>query len=265
VCSDIRALPISTSPAERESMVLDPLAWTILVLAAALVGFAKTALGGLGSVAVVLFAVVVPARESTGALLPLLICGDVLAVTYYRQHGDWSTLWRLIPGVIPGLVLGTWFVAQVNDEVMRRVIALILLTLVVLQLVQLATVGSVHVVRRPHPVLAVTVGVVAGFTTMAANAGGPVMTLYLILAGLPVMRMIGTAAWFFAVVNLAKLPFSIGIGLVTPSSLAVDLMLLPALVTGAALGIVTVKRMTQRAFEGAALVMSGLSATMLLL
>jgi uncharacterized protein len=245
--------------------VPDPLTWTLLVLAAALVGFAKTALGGLGSVAVVLFAVVVPARESTGALLPLLICGDVVAVAYYRHHGDWSTLWRLVPGVVPGLVLGTWFVAQVDDEAMRRVIALILLTLVAAQLVQLLTGGSVHVARRPHPVLAVMVGVVAGFTTMAANAGGPVMTLYLILAGLPVMRMIGTAAWFFAVVNLAKLPFSIGLGLVTPASLAVDLVLLPALVAGAALGILTVRRMTQETFEGAALAMSGLSAAMLLL
>jgi hypothetical protein len=246
-------------------MALDPSAWALLVLAAALVGFAKTALGGLGSVAVVLFAVVVPARESTGALLPLLIFGDVLAVTYYRQHADWSTLWRLLPGVLPGLALGSWFVALVDDEAMRRAIALILLVLVGLQLVQMLRPRSTHVARGQHPALALLVGVAAGFATMAANAGGPVMTLYLILAGLPLMRMIGTGAWFFASVNLAKLPFSIGLGLVTPTSLAVDVALIPALVAGAVIGIVSARRMTQRTFEGAALALSGVSATLLLL
>jgi uncharacterized protein len=91
------------------------------------------------------------------------------------------------------------------------------------------------------------------------------MTLYLVLAGLPVMRMIGTGAWFFASVNLAKLPFSIVLGLVTPASLAVNLALVPALVGGAALGVATARRMTQATFEGAALVLSGVSATLLLL
>jgi hypothetical protein len=53
-------------PARRaeSGLTLDPSGWAFLVLAAVLVGFAKTATGGLGSVAVVLFAVVLPARKS---------------------------------------------------------------------------------------------------------------------------------------------------------------------------------------------------------
>lgn len=53
--------------------------WLWLGLAAVLVGVAKTALNGVGSIAVVIFAAVLPARESTGAILPLLLCGDVLS------------------------------------------------------------------------------------------------------------------------------------------------------------------------------------------
>lgn len=80
--------------------------WLWLALAGVLVGVAKTAIAGVGSVAVVIFAAVLPARESTGAILPLLVCGDLVAVVHYRRHADWVILWRLLPGVLPGLLLG---------------------------------------------------------------------------------------------------------------------------------------------------------------
>ena len=102
-----------------------------------LVGVAKTAINGVGSIAVVIFAAVLPARESTGAILPLLLCGDVIAVSWYRRHADWRTIWRLLPGVLPGLILGAWFLSVADDVVMRRTIAVILLTMCTLQLWQL--------------------------------------------------------------------------------------------------------------------------------
>ena len=65
--------------------------WVLLGLAALLVGFAKTAIGGAASISVAAFAAVLPARQSTGILLPLLICGDVLAVSIYRRHANWPS------------------------------------------------------------------------------------------------------------------------------------------------------------------------------
>ena len=47
-----------------------------------------------------------PARDSTAALLLLLLVGDVVAVFDYRRDCDWSLLRHLIPGVLPGVVLG---------------------------------------------------------------------------------------------------------------------------------------------------------------
>jgi uncharacterized membrane protein YfcA len=245
---------------------LGPGTWALLLVAAGLVGFAKTAIGGVASLAVVIFAFVLPPRESTGALLPLLICGDVLAVGYYRRHARWGTLWRLFPGVVPGLLLGAWFVATVDEVWMRRSIGLILLALCGMQLwTRSADRPTATGARGAHPMLAVLIGAVAGFTTMTANAAGPVMTLYLILAGLPMLELIGTGAWFFAVVNLVKLPFSLGLGLVSPGSLIVDALLVPALLVGGLVGILAIRRMDQRTFETAALALSGASAALLLL
>ncbi len=243
-------------------------AWLWLALAGALVGVAKTALNGVASIAVVIFAAVLPSRESTGAILPLLLCGDLIAVTWYRRHADWRTLWRLLPGVLPGLLLGAWFLSTVDDVVMRRTIAVTLLVMSAVQLWQLkhsAGGTSAERPRHPHGLVTVSTGAAAGFATMTANAAGPITTIYLIRAGLPMLRMIGTGAWFYLVVNLAKVPFSAGLGLITPTSLVRDALLLPALLVGAGLGIVLVGRLRQRQFEVAALGFSAATAVLLLI
>lgn len=76
---------------------LSPWGFAALAAAVALVGFSKTAVSGANTVSLAVFAVVLPARASTGVLLPLLIAGDVLAVLTYRRHAHWPTLWRLFP------------------------------------------------------------------------------------------------------------------------------------------------------------------------
>jgi len=242
-------------------------AWVWLALACVLVGLAKTAINGVASIAVVIFAAVLPARESTGAILPLLLCGDVIAVAWYRRHADWGTIWRLLPGVLPGLLLGAWFLSVVDDAVMRRTIAVILLVMCTGQLWQLhqgTGATSSQSARPQHGVVTLGAGATAGFATMTANAAGPVTTIYLLRAGLPMLRMIGTGAWFYLVVNLAKVPFSAGLGLITPASLVRDALLLPALVAGAVLGILLVGRLRQRQFEVAALGFSAATAVLLL-
>jgi uncharacterized membrane protein YfcA len=242
-------------------------AWLWLALAGMLVGVAKTAINGVASIAVVIFAAVLPARESTGAILPLLLCGDLIAVLWYRRHADWRTIWRLLPGVLPGLVLGAWFLAVVDDDLMRRTIGVVLLVMCTLQLWQLTRstkTGANGSARTTHGLVTVSAGVTAGFATMTANAAGPVTTIYLIRAGLPMLRMIGTGAWFYLVVNLAKVPFSAGLGLITPTSLVRNALLVPALLLGAGLGILLVGRLRQRQFEVAALGFSAATAVLLL-
>nr|WP_241778042.1 sulfite exporter TauE/SafE family protein [Streptomyces sp. CT34] len=324
-------------------------------------GVSKTAVSGVGALSVALFAAVVPARESTGALLPLLLVGDVLAVRAYRRHTDWPALLRLLPSVTVGILLGVVFVARTDDAVMRRTIGALLLTIVLHHLWQRArrhragpasagpaageppsaepasgggrepraraadrepcagepcagpggdaapvvagadpspvpTAGAARTLRaalavravrprqgqaarprqgraaRQHPVRAVRqrqvraslFGLIAGFATMVANAGGPAMSLYLLSAGFGVLGFLGTGAWFFLIVNLVKLPFSIGLGLVTPGALALDGLLAPAVVAGAFLGRALVQRVDQAVFERLVLVFTALSSVGLL-
>jgi uncharacterized protein len=220
--------------------------WTVLITAAVLVGFAKTAIGGIGAIATGLFATVLPARESTGALLPLLLAGDLIAVLTYRRHADWALLARLFPSVAAGVVLGAGFVAVADDTAMRRTIGALLLVLVALTLVQKWRGAALRVGGRAA---SRAFGLLAGFATMVANAAGPVMSIYLLAAGAGMLGFLGTGAWFFLLVNLFKLPFSIGLGLIDGGSLRTDALLLPALAVGAGLGRLVVGRLDRDVFE----------------
>src|ERR1043165_3829927 len=81
---------------------ISPRGFAALAAPALLVGFSKTAVSGANTVSLAIFAAVLPARASTGILLPVLIAGDVLAVLTYRRHAHWPTLWRLFPAVAGG-------------------------------------------------------------------------------------------------------------------------------------------------------------------
>ena len=237
-----------------------------LVVAAVGAGFAKTAIGGVASISVALFATVLPARESTGALLPLLLVGDVVAVSIYRRHADWPALLRLFPSVAVGVLVGVAVVARVDDTTMRRMIGIVLLILVAVHLVQQwrgrrrdpEDLKNARY-RRRHATAAVF-GVLAGITTMLANAGGAVMSIYLLTAGLGMLGFLGTTAWFFLMVNVFKLPFSVGLGLISVDSLILNAWLVPAVLVGALLGRAVVHRIDQRRFEALVLAFVVLSS-----
>ncbi|ANH94517.1 MULTISPECIES: sulfite exporter TauE/SafE family protein [unclassified Streptomyces] len=224
-----------------------------LAFAALLVGFSKTAVSGANTVSLAIFAALLPARASTGVLLPLLIAGDVLAVLTYRRHAHWPTLWRLFPAVAAGVVVGTLFLLWADDGVVRVSIGAILL------LMAAVTVLRRRAADRPGEPEAVTTrsgrlkarsyGVLGGFTTMVANAGGPVMSLYLLSAGFRKLGFLGTSAFFFLIVNVAKVPFSAGLGLIDGRSLLLDASLAVFVVPGALLGRWAVDRIDQRLFE----------------
>lgn len=238
--------------------------WALLAAAALLIGVSKTALPGAATISVAAFAAVLPARESTAALLVLLIVGDLVAVWTYRRDVDIKALLRLVPSVAVGLVAGAAFLAFANDTVMRRSIGVILLVLtaLTLYLMQRGTLSSESALTNPS--VRGVYGILGGFTSMAANAGGPVMTLYFVAARFDVVRFIATQAWFFFVINVTKLPFSIGLGLLKREVLPVLAALAPLVLLGAFAGRRWVRRFDRRRFTRVVVVLTVLSSLYLL-
>jgi uncharacterized membrane protein YfcA len=223
--------------------------WALGALGAFLVGLSKTGIPGLGILNVAIFALVFPARESVGLVLVILICGDMVAVATYRRDASWSHLLRLFPWAAAGVVLGYFALGRVDDIQMRHLIGFILLGLVAFQYIRSRRPASLDAEAPPPPWLAPIAGITAGFTTMVANAAGPVMVLYLLAMRLPKILFIGTAAWYFLLLNFFKVPFSASLGLINPSSLGVSLLLGPFAMIGALVGRPIAERLNQRLFE----------------
>ncbi len=241
-------------------MHLEPWQWALLALGAFLVGVSKTGVAGLGILAVAIFALLNPARQATGFLLPLLIVGDVIAVVSYRRHAVWGHLWRLFPWTVLGVGFGTLALGRLDNATVGRLIGGIVVAMSLLHLWRKRSPGAgaspdAWAARAPGW-FAPAAGIVAGFTTQVANAAGPVMILYLLAMGLPKMEFMGTGAVFFLCLNLFKVPFMAWLGLINPASLQADAWLAPAVVAGALAGRWILHRINQQGFEWAALALT---------
>ncbi|HWB59038.1 MAG TPA: sulfite exporter TauE/SafE family protein [Chthoniobacteraceae bacterium] len=227
---------------------LSPGQWLLAILAGVCVGLSKSGFTGISMLTVLFMARVFPAYESTGVVLPLLICGDVFAVAAYRRHAKWSHVLKMLPPAFMGIVAGYWLMPHIPRQVFGPVIGWIVLAMVAIQYARQFRPAAFEAAPQ-SPWFAWMMGAWAGVTTMMANAAGPVMSLYLLAVNLPKYEIVGTGAWFFLIVNIVKLPFSARLGLINASSLSFNLALAPAVFAGIALGRVLIRHVPQKIFE----------------
>ena len=240
------------------------LQWLTFAGAAFMIGLSKAGLKGLGMVLVVLMASAFPAKASTGLVLPMLITGDIMAVIYYRRDADWSYVWRLIPAAAVGVLLGVWIGEGLDDETFGTILAWIVMLGLLLLLWQERRPPSQQFIR--HPLVSSFTGLAGGFTTMVGNAAGPVMSVYLLATRLPKREFIGTAAWFFLMINWIKVPFHIwSWETISWSSFKLNLFVVPAILIGFAVGIKIVAWIPEKAFRYFVMIITAITTMKILL
>lgn len=248
-----------------------PEVWTPLLIgvvgvAILLYGFSKTAMPVAGVVAGPILAASLGPTIAAGFAIPLLLLGDLMGLLYFRQHANWRVIAKIVPGVLVGFAITALLFAFASTTVVARVIGVLLLISVALEIYRRRSLKLEEVedsgVRRLE---AGFYGTLTGVTTMAANAGGAAMTLYLVKMRVPMLAFMGTSVWFFFILNVIKLPFVIPLGLITPESLIANLWFAPVLVVGSLIGIATFRRMNQVWFERIALALSAGASTWLVI
>jgi uncharacterized protein len=223
--------------------------WIVGGLCAVLVGFSKTGIAGLGIVIIPIMAEVFPARESTAAMLLMLLVGDFFAVAYYRRHAVWKTLIALLPWVLPGIALGWLALGRLDDQQLKPVLGGLILALIAFQIFRTRA-GEWMDKRLPHVWWFVAaIGLVAGFATMLGNAAGAIMTVFFLAKGMPKNAFMGTSAWFYLLVNLIKVPFSASLGLANPETLTFAALMIPGITAGAFIGVKVLPRLPQKVFN----------------
>ena len=85
---------------------------------------------------------------------------------------------------------------------------------------------------------------------MIGNSAGPIMSIYLLTMYLPKNTFIGTKAWFFMIINLAKVPFHIfSWKTIDLKTVALDLAVLPAIMLGAFIGVKVVRLIPEKGYR----------------
>ncbi len=231
--------------------------------AALLVGLSKTAIPGAAIPAVALMAEAFRAdtKLSVGAMLPILLVGDLFALAYYRRNAHWERLVELCPYVLAGMLPGYFVLRTATGPSLRVMLGALILLLLVVQLVRQRFHWQPSQDRRW--IVGLT-GLLAGFGTTVGNAAGPVMSIYLVGQRLEKQEFLGTSAWFFFLVNLSKLPLFFGLGMITTETLRLDLFLVPVVMLGALVGVRLLRRIPQRLFTTLVLLLAGLAGLRLL-
>jgi len=239
------------------------LSWLLAFLGAFVIGLSKAGIKGIAIINVTLMALAFGAKESTGLIVPLLILGDGFAVIYYNRHTQWKYIFRFLPWIIFGVVLGVFIGKDLPPIHFKWVMAGVILGSVVLMFW-----WDKHPSKKvpSHWGFAGFIGVLAGVTTMIGNLAGAFSNIYFLAMRLPKNQFIGTAAWLFFIVNFFKLPFHIFVWkTITIESVVINLKLLPGIILGILVGVFLVKRIKESFYRKMILVLTALGALLILL
>ncbi|QTN32576.1 sulfite exporter TauE/SafE family protein [Akkermansiaceae bacterium] len=244
-------------------MLGDPEKLAIALVAAVCIGIAKAGFSGISMVSVVILAEIYGPKASVGLALPLLIAADLMAYPAFLKHGSWKPVWKLLPATLAGILIGWWLLGEIDDGAARRAIGGCVLFMVAVQALRKLRPVFFDRLAQSHG-FGVAAGSLGGFSTMLANAAGPVIQLYFLARRLPKMEMLGIGARFFLLVNLIKIPLNAKLALITTDSLLENLKLLPGVVIGIIAGRWLIGRVPQAVFEWMIVIFAFVAALRLL-
>lgn len=244
-------------------MLSHPWVYAVALLAAFCIGLSKAGFSGISMVSVILLAEIYGAKASVGLALPLLIAADLMAYPAFLKHGSWRPVWKMLGPALVGLALGWWMLGKISNADSRRVIGACVLAMVAMQTLRKMRPEFFHRLAESRG-FGLGAGVLGGFSTMLANAAGPVIQLYLMARKIPKMELIGIGARFFLLINLIKVPLNAKLALITTASLLENARLLPGVVLGILGGKWLIQRVPQAVFEWMIVIFSSIAGVRLI-
>ncbi|MCL2479855.1 MAG: sulfite exporter TauE/SafE family protein [Treponema sp.] len=243
--------------------------WEIAVVIASglFIGMGKTGLNGINSIMIPLLAIVFGAKESTGIVLPMMCFADIIAVLWYRRSAEWKHIARLMPWAMGGLVLALVVERFVPAQGFKYLIGFCIFSgLGVMIWNDAATrkLGDKQAMVPSGWWFSAIFGLLGGFSTMIGNAAGPIMSVFLLSMKLPKENFLGTAAWFYMIVNYTKIPLQIIFWHnITVQGLLFNVCMIPVIIAGTVLGVVLVKLVSEKVYRTLVYAMTIVSATLL--
>ncbi|MFT5117146.1 MAG: putative membrane protein YfcA [Kiritimatiellia bacterium] len=234
----------------------------LLAFIALFTGFVKAGLPALGGLVSVCLVLLFPAKDALGLAVLYLLAGDVIASLMHWRKAHWLVLRKLLPAIFIGMGAAALSLNHVSNDFLALAIGIMIVLMVAMEpfrprLAEWAT-RNARFVRTGS-------GVLAGFTTTIGNAAGPILSLYFLLLKIDKYGFVGTAALFFLIVNVTKLPLYGAIGIFKSYYLWSYLVTVPLVFVGALLGQRFLEWIPQKYFNQTILVVTALAGVWLVL
>lgn len=225
----------------------DPWFYAAAVPAVILVGLSKGGLGGaMALMGVPLMALVVSPVQAAAILLPILIVMDIVSLWAWRGERDPFTLKLMLPGAMVGIAIGWMTAAFVTAGAVRLIVGVVAVAFFLRWLSQRLYSGETE---APHNgVKASFWGVVTGFTSFVAHAGGPPYQVYALSLRQSPAIYVGTSVIFFAIVNAVKLVPYFALGQFDGTNLTASAVLMPIAPVATLAGAWIVRRLRPEIF-----------------
>ncbi len=222
--------------------------WILIAICGILVGISKTGISGAGLAVVPILATIFGGKPSTGLLLPMLIMADIFAVKYYNRHAEWHHVFKLLPWAFIGIIIALIIGNIITTKLFNNIIAITVMTGIIMMIWRDIKGEKTKIPENLW--FTILLGITGGFATMIGNAAGPIMALYLLSMRLPKNNFIGTAAWFFFIINVSKVPLHIFFWrTISLKTFYFDLVVLPSILLGVILGIAIVKKIPEKLYR----------------
>lgn len=238
--------------------------WLVAALCVLVTGISKAGLGGaLGGLAVPVMSIWLAPRDAVAVVLPILIATDWVGIRAWRGKARWDDLQVLLPGALLGVVVGTLAFGLLPEAGVKATVGAIAVAFAVDRILRRKTAAPAESTTsgRGFGWLA---GAASGFTSTLAHAGGPPVMAYLLHRRLPRETFVATSVYFFTALNLAKLPFYLGLGIFSRDTLWMSALLLPLVPLGVWAGLRVLQWIPERVFFALATTALGLSGGKLL-
>jgi uncharacterized membrane protein YfcA len=235
----------------------------VIVFVTFMISLSKGGLGGmLGALATPMMALVMPANQVLGLLLPIMLLADAFAVALHWRKWNGRLVWLLTPGAVVGVTIGTFFIANAPTNVLRFGLAVIALSFVGYKLIEKRLLASLKYQERTwHGWLA---GTTAGFASSLAHSGGPPISIYLMLQEVTPAVFISTAVLFFAILNWIKVPYYLYIHLFDFKRLWEIAWIAPIVPLGVWFGRWFATKISKEVFDGIMVALLAVTALLLI-
>ena len=228
-------------------LITDPWFYAVAVPAVLLVGLAKGGLGGaMALMGVPLMSLVMSPVQAAAILLPILVLMDAVSLWTWRGERDPVTLKLMMPGAMVGLALGWLTAAMVSASAVRLIVGMVAIAFFgrwIWQKISSSERAAPHSVPK-----AAFWGVVTGFTSFVAHAGGPPYQVYALPLKQSPALYVGTSVIFFAVLNTVKLVPYFMLGQFDTGTLAASAALAPLAPLATLAGAWIVRKMRPQLF-----------------